>query len=133
MNCPATKASEYLTLVFRVGRASTCLPRMYCPGTKNIETNICEGRGYTSVLSAGRSAICCSITGPLNFLHAPQLFSFRVKVLWSPINQNPACRWHHAQSDDLSGGLVCSSDMLLDRQHGFSLASEWDAFLQTLK
>ena len=49
-------------------------------------------RRVTSVLSAGRSAIRCSTTGPLNFLHVTHLFISRVTVLWPPISQNPAWR-----------------------------------------
>ena len=38
-------------------------------GPKTSKPTIVKG-GVTSILSAGRSAIRCSIAGPLNFLHA---------------------------------------------------------------
>ena len=60
-------------------------------GPKTSKPTFVKG-GATSILSAGRSAIRCSIAVPLNFLHVTHVLSSRVTVLWPPINQNPAWR-----------------------------------------
>ena len=89
-------------------------------------------RGATSVLTAGRSAMHCFITGPLNFVRVTHLLNSCATVLCPPINQHPA--WWMAT------WIIwwpwwwtcCGSDVLSYRQHGFSLASEQGALLQTL-
>ena len=109
------------------------LPRTYCPGTKNIKTNIVKG-GATLLfcLLVGRPYAVLSLVFSNFCMHHSCLESLS-RYCGFQSTRTQLGRWHHVQSDDLSGGLVCSSDMLLDRQHGFSLASEWDTFLQTLK
>ena len=55
-------------------------------GPKTSKPTFVKG-GAISVLSAGRSAIRCSITGPFNFLHVTHLFSSCATVLCPPTNQ----------------------------------------------
>lgn len=118
-------ASDYQSPVFGVGCTSTSLLRMLNPTFVK--------RGATSILTAGRSAMHCFITGPFDFLHVTHLLNSCATVLCPPINQHPA--WWMAT------WIIwwpwcwtcCGSDVLSDRQHGFSLASEQGALLQTLK
>ena len=64
-------------------------------GPKTSNPTFVKG-GATSVLSAGRSAIRCCITGPLNFLHVTHLFNSVLQYCGLQSTSTQLGGWHRA-------------------------------------
>lgn len=70
----ATETGELKSPALQAGGPSSSPSGLNGPGAKYIETHMVNG-GVASILSAGKSAICCSTGGPRNFLQTTQRLS----------------------------------------------------------
>ena len=94
----ASRTSMWIALLHRHVKTSPQRLELTAPlnflvwivhGPKTSKPTFVNG-GAVSVLSVGRSAMCCVTISPLDFLHVTQVLIIFATIPWPPMTQYPA-------------------------------------------